>query len=89
MVKHTQTFRGQQLTNCLSVFDHFLGLALKGLNIRQKPCEIFHQKSGWQQIYRPLTERSHDILLKISFDIIYHIYTDLIVKRIVLLVMSI
>ena len=27
MVKHTQ-----QPTNCLSVFDHFVGLALKGLN---------------------------------------------------------
>ena len=29
MVKHTQT--QQKLTNYLSVFDHFLGLALKGL----------------------------------------------------------
>ena len=27
MVKHTQTIR----RNCLSVFDHFVGLALKGL----------------------------------------------------------
>ena len=31
MVKQTQTIRWQQPTNCLSVFDHFLGLALKGL----------------------------------------------------------
>ena len=31
MVKHTQTIRQQQVTNCLSVFDHFVGLALKGL----------------------------------------------------------
>ena len=31
MVKHTQTIRGQQPTNCLSVFDHFVGLALKVL----------------------------------------------------------
>ena len=31
MVKHTQTFRRQQSTNCLSVFDHFMGLGLKGL----------------------------------------------------------
>ena len=29
MVKHTQTIRRQ--SNCLSVFDHFVGLALKGL----------------------------------------------------------
>ena len=33
MVKHTQTIRRQQLTNCLSVFDHFEGLALKSLRI--------------------------------------------------------
>ena len=31
MVKHTQIIRRQQSTNCLSVFDHFLGLVLKGL----------------------------------------------------------
>ena len=30
MVKHTQTIRRQQPMNCLSVFDHFVGLALKG-----------------------------------------------------------
>ena len=33
MVKHTQTVNRQKTTNCLSVFDHFVGLALKGLNI--------------------------------------------------------
>ena len=31
MVKHTQTIRRQQPTNCLTVFDHFVGLALEGL----------------------------------------------------------
>ena len=31
MVKHTQTIRRLLLTNCLSVFDHFVGLAHKGL----------------------------------------------------------
>ena len=31
MVKHTQKISPQKLTNCLSVFDHFVGLALKGL----------------------------------------------------------
>ena len=31
MVKHTQTIRWQQPTNCLSVLDHFVGLALKEL----------------------------------------------------------
>ena len=31
MVKHTQTIRGQQPMNDLSVFDHFVGLRHKGL----------------------------------------------------------
>ena len=29
---HTQTIRWQQRTNCLSVLDHFAGLALKRLS---------------------------------------------------------
>ena len=32
MVKHNQTIHRLLPTNCLSVFDHFVGLALKGLN---------------------------------------------------------
>ena len=31
MLKHTQTIHWQMPTNCLSVFDNFVGLALKGL----------------------------------------------------------
>ena len=31
MVKHTQTIRRQKETDCLSVFDHFVKLALKEL----------------------------------------------------------
>ena len=31
MVKHTQTIRRLLTANCFSVFDHFVGLALKGL----------------------------------------------------------
>ena len=30
MVKHTQTICRQKPRNCLSVFDHFVGLVLKG-----------------------------------------------------------
>ena len=37
MVKPTQTIRRQPPTKCLSVFDHFVGLALKGLTFR-----LFH-----------------------------------------------
>ena len=32
MVKHIQTIRRQFPMNCLSVFDHFVELALKGLS---------------------------------------------------------
>ena len=31
MVKHTQTIRRQKPMNCLTVFDHFVELALKVL----------------------------------------------------------
>ena len=31
MLKHTQTIRRQDPTNCLSVFDNFVVLTLKGL----------------------------------------------------------
>ena len=34
MVNHTQTIRPEMSTNCLSVFDHFVGLALKGLKLK-------------------------------------------------------
>ena len=32
MVKHAQKIRRQKRMNCLSVFDHFIGLALNGLS---------------------------------------------------------
>ena len=34
MVKHTQTIRRLFPTNCLSLFDHYVGFALKGLITR-------------------------------------------------------
>ena len=33
MVKHAQIIRRQQPANRLSVFDHFVGLAVKGLKM--------------------------------------------------------
>ena len=33
MVKHAQTILPQKPTNCMSVLDHFMGLALKGLSL--------------------------------------------------------
>ena len=40
MVRHTQTIRRQEPTNCLSVFDQFVELALKVLKSDQalNPC---------------------------------------------------
>ena len=33
MAEFTQTIRRQQPTNCLGVFDYFVGLALKGVQL--------------------------------------------------------
>ena len=44
--QHTQTIRRQQPTNYLSMFDHFKGLALKGLSFKSKfyfMGHIYHQ----------------------------------------------
>ena len=52
MVKHTQTIARLLPTNCLSVFDHFVGLVLKGLktdvlastlNFKTHRCNFFKQ----------------------------------------------
>ena len=45
MVKHTQIIRQFLLTNCLSVFDHFVGLAQKGLK-NVYPVNVFCRKSA-------------------------------------------
>ena len=44
MVKHTQKIRWQNPTNCLNVFVHFVGLALKGLMLQNFVSEIFEGK---------------------------------------------
>ena len=43
MDKHTQKIRRQQPRNCLSVFDHFVGLALKGLNLHEMKLKVLFQ----------------------------------------------
>ena len=45
MVKHTQEILRQQSTNCLSVFDHFIGLAPKGLLIKKEKDTLW-RRSG-------------------------------------------
>ena len=41
MVKHTQTIPRLLLRNCLNVFDHFVELALKRLNLINNEREIY------------------------------------------------
>ena len=62
MVKQTHTTRRQQPTNCLRVFDHFVGLALKGLKVPWHIGSFFayflraligdHPLSTYKKIYR-------------------------------------
>ena len=40
MAKHIQTICRQQPTNCLSVFEHLVGLAPKGLKVNSKDAEV-------------------------------------------------
>ena len=53
MIKHTQTIRRLLSKNCLSVFHHFVGLALKGLtkllHLIQKPTS---EKVAAEHIYQ-------------------------------------
>ena len=45
IVKHTQTIRWLLPTNCLSIFYHFVGLALKGLRdvSHFSPCQTYRK----------------------------------------------
>ena len=51
MIKHTQTIRRKEPANFLSVFDYFVGLALKGLllslDVSYKPNKFYYP-----QIYK-------------------------------------
>ena len=69
MVKYNQTIRRQKPTNCLSLFDHFMGLALKELTrmaVQQGfedffPCKIIIQANLdiWMAV--PLTSRMYHL----------------------------
>ena len=56
MVKHTQTICWVLPTNSLSVFDHFVGLALKELGHRYKDEKLLLQN----QIFLFKSNRNHD-----------------------------
>ena len=57
MVKHTQTIRRLMPTNCLSVFDHFVGLALKGFT-----------KAQWLTCFVPLFSFISTVLYSATLD---------------------
>ena len=71
MVKHTQTFRWQQPTNCLSVFDHFLGLALKSIKICYVDC-YFLSKSHILQLLQPTNNIFFQLCPKNSY--VFHMF---------------
>ena len=51
MAKHTQTIRRLLPTNCLSVFAHFVGLALKGLKKHLPYLEDVNQDILYRVLY--------------------------------------
>ena len=67
MVKHTQTIRRQKPTNCFSVFDHFVGLALKELilTVILKRCTCIYWTILSMSGASPITKR-HNLNLKIT-----------------------
>ena len=52
MVKHTQAIRWNLPTNCLSVFDHCMGLVLKGLTTETNNKKT---STGVVQVSRSIT----------------------------------
>ena len=66
-MKHTQTIRWQQSTNCLNVFNHFVGLVLKELklvaayeklhHINKFPLKKNKKSDVFKEICAKLTER--------------------------------
>ena len=58
MVKHTQTIRRHKPTNYFSVFDHFVGLALKGLKSGSSLATL-----QGSRIFSELLEKLHKSLI--------------------------
>ena len=60
MVKHTQAIRQQIADELLSVFDHFVGLALKGLNKCWIGKDVLHvlRSRFWNRLYKNLQQES-------------------------------
>ena len=61
MAKHTQTIRRLLPTNCLGVFDHFVGLALTGLTntLLLKSFEVINRINSLNGIIAQKNEVFH------------------------------
>ena len=61
MVKHTQAIRWLLSNNCLSVSDHFVGFALKGLmkNTADVSLNVSQNEAGYVN--------KHRVVFKVSF----------------------
>ena len=68
MVKHTQTIRQMLPTSCLSLFDHFVGLALKWLKEKKIDLHVYASKSK-KLLYDQIAVRNyfkHKLILVLS-----------------------
>ena len=73
MVKHTQTTRRQQPTNCLRVFDHIVGLALKGLIVAFGNCDLLSDISKETKMFdfKKLCNNIISQIVKIHFIMLF------------------
>ena len=69
MVKHTQTIRRLLATNCLSLFDNFVSLALKGLikELDVKNIFIYSSQSPWNELVKNVINVTGSPLDKVFF----------------------
>ena len=74
MVKHTQTIRQMLPTSFLSLFDHFVGLALKWLNEKKIDLHVYASKSK-KLLYDQIAVRNY-FTTQINFSAIKHNESD-------------
>ena len=73
MVKHTQTIRRLLPKNCLSAFDQFLELVLKGLTLAQQMLPTYRLYGSMFPSYR---NQSINLLYKSIDWFLYDMNTD-------------
>ena len=80
MADQTRTIRRQQPTNCLSVFDHFAELALKGLTVHAKKFSMLHRKKTKSGNIKKINLESwlgKLIIIQVIFGEVYYCYTNI------------